>query len=56
MILTYTIDRQHARELGYDCGKNGPNTRNCHFAIFSTPENTAAWERGMREAESEKAG
>jgi hypothetical protein len=54
MILTYTIDRERARELGRDCGKNGPNTTNCDFRIFSTPENTRAWEQGKREAEESK--
>ena len=36
---------------GYDCGMNGADDKNCHFSIFSSPENTMAWEKGKREAE-----
>jgi len=39
-----------AYELGKDCANNGPNDKNCHFSIFSSPENTREWERGKREA------
>ncbi|HLZ39438.1 MAG TPA: hypothetical protein VKQ11_00655 [Candidatus Sulfotelmatobacter sp.] len=39
---------------GYDCGKNGPNGRNCHFGLFCTAENTREWERGKRDAEVAK--
>lgn len=35
-----------ARRHGYDAGRNGPNTVNCHFRIFSAPEFTRAWEIG----------
>lgn len=38
-----------AYNAGYDCGQNGPNTVNCHFSLFSTPENTMAWERGKND-------
>ncbi len=31
---------------GYDAGRNGANTENCHFTIFSSPERTKEWERG----------
>lgn len=41
-----------AYRAGYDCGKNGVNTTNCHFGIFSTPENTKAWERGKADADA----
>lgn len=37
-----------AEAAGYDAGFNGPNTTNCHFRHFGTPENTAAWERGKK--------
>ena len=40
-----------AYELGRDCGSNGANTKNCHFGIFSDPENTKAWEQGKKDAE-----
>jgi phosphoribosyl-AMP cyclohydrolase len=32
--------------LGFDCGRHGPNTTNCHFSIFASRELTDAWERG----------
>ena len=37
---------KQAEDAGYDAGKNGPNTANCHFAFFAKPELTRAWERG----------
>ena len=33
---------------GFDCGQNGADNRNCHFAFFGTKELTAAWERGNK--------
>jgi ribosome modulation factor len=44
-----------AREAGIDCGLNGPNTTNCHFAHFATPAQTAAWEGGKRHGSDERA-
>lgn len=44
-------DSDYAYKMGYDCGKNGANKTNCHFAIFSSPENTKEWERGKKEFE-----
>jgi DnaJ-class molecular chaperone len=41
----------YAYEMGFDCGVNGANTRNCHFSIFSEPRFTAAWENGKKAAE-----
>ena len=41
-------------DLGWDCGMNGANDDNCHFSIFSTPENTKQWETGKRDAEERK--
>jgi post-segregation antitoxin (ccd killing protein) len=38
-----------AYAAGYDCGLNGPNTKNCAIANFATRERTAAWERGKAE-------
>jgi len=37
---------EHAYKMGMDCAINGANDENCHFSVFSTPENTKAWERG----------
>ncbi len=41
--------------MGYDCGLNGADTKNCHFSLFSSPANTAAWEAGKAQAEKDKA-
>ena len=35
--------------MGLNCAKNGANTTNCHFSIFSSPENTKAWEQGEKD-------
>jgi len=43
-----------AYNMGKDCGRNGANTTNSHFSIFSTPEKTKAWEQGKAEVENEK--
>lgn len=44
---TYT--EQQAYEAGKDCAVNGPNTSNCHFRYFSSPEKTKAWEKGSKD-------
>lgn len=44
------VSSKEAYEYGKDYGMNGANQTNCHFSIFSSNENTAAWERGKREA------
>jgi len=41
--------KDYAYKMGKDCAKNGANTTNCHFSIFSSKENTEAWERGKNE-------
>ncbi len=43
-----------AYSAGYDCGMYGPNTRNCHFGWFRTPEMTKDWERGKKDGEKFK--
>lgn len=48
------LNNQDVVKKGYDCGKNRPNTENCHFSLFSTPERTKAWEEGKKAGE--KAG
>lgn len=35
-----------------DCRKNGANSTNCHFSLFSTPEKTKAWEDGKKNSQS----
>lgn len=41
----------YAYRMGLHCARHGANATNCHFAIFATPENTRAWERGKRDGE-----
>jgi len=53
-FLFKRIGTEEAYNLGYDCGINGPNLTNCNFKIFSTPENTKAWERGKKDGENSK--
>jgi hypothetical protein len=48
------VDEEYAEDMGYDAGKNGPNGTNTHFAIFSRPQFTKAWERGKARADAEK--
>lgn len=43
------IDTTEAYNRGFDCGLNGVNDHNSNFRIFSTPENTKAWEKGKSE-------
>lgn len=43
-----------AYQRGYSCGKNGANDYNSNYRIFSTPENTKAWEEGKKDAQSNK--
>ncbi len=43
----------YAYKQGFDCGKNGANTTNCDYTIFSSPENTAEWEKGEADGEKE---
>lgn len=38
-----------AYDAGYDCEKNGANTTNCHFSIFSSKEKMEAWEEGKKD-------
>jgi len=44
--------KNYAYRMGYRCGVNGADETNCHFSIFSTPENTKEWERGKNDAEA----
>lgn len=44
----------YAYRAGFDCGLNGANEKNCHFAIFSSKENTLEWERGKRNGEEKR--
>jgi len=52
MILTEKRATKYAYEMGVDKATNGANLTNCHFGIFSSPENTKAWEEGVRDGDS----
>ena len=45
-----TVTPGQAYEYGFQCGEIGVTIENCHFSIFSTPENTKEWERGKTDA------
>lgn len=49
--LSKKVAPKSAYQHGYDCGIHGPNSINCNFGIFSSPENTKEWERGKADAE-----
>ncbi len=40
----------YAYQMGWDCEINGATEENCHFSIFSSQENAAAWNAGRRAA------
>ncbi len=44
----------YAYQMGWDCEINGADTENCHFSIFSSKENAAAWNAGRRAAAEAK--
>lgn len=48
-------DEKIAVAMGYDCGINGADEKNCHFSLFTTSELTKAWEQGKKKADEEKA-
>lgn len=48
-LIPPTRTKEYAFKMGKDCAKNGANTTNCHFSIFSLKENTEAWERGEKD-------
>lgn len=45
---------EYAYKMGFDCAVNGANGKNCSFTIFSSSENTKAWENGKRSGEKDK--
>lgn len=54
-MLTDAGKLKLCEKAGYDAGTKGPNTTNCHFSLFATPECTRAWERGKAKADRERA-
>jgi len=45
---------REAYDHGYDCGLNGANLTNCHFSIFQSQDNTAAWNEGKKDGEEDR--
>jgi len=41
-------------KMGYDSVINKPNTKNCHFSLFSTHEKMKRWEKGVQDAKKTK--
>ena len=41
--------KEYAYKMGLNFAKNGANTTNCHFSIFSSPENSEAWVKGAKD-------
>lgn len=39
---------------GYDAGKNGPNTTNANFSLFSTKEKMEEWSKGNKDGLKDK--
>ena len=46
--------KQHCYDMGYDCGLNGSNSRNCDFRYFLSPDHTRAWEQGNNDAQRKR--
>ena len=46
----HTASEKICFAMGYDCEMNGADEKNCHFSLFSSPENTKAWESGKEKA------
>lgn len=46
----YSTQEVFTWEAGYDCGKEGANTLNCHFSHFSSERKMKVWEEGKRAA------
>ena len=56
-ILRFIVPKKSkdvAYAMGIDCSINGANEHNCHFSIFSSPENTKKWEEGKKYGDDAK--
>lgn len=42
--------------MGWDAAVSGPDTTNCHFATFGTPETMRQWQAGKEAGELFKQG
>lgn len=47
-LLIPRRSKSYAYRMGFDCAKNGANTKNCHFSIFASPEGKEEWEKGHK--------
>ena len=47
-------DKNESYIAGFDCGYNGATKENCHFALFSSIENTEYWEQGKKDGEEQR--
>jgi len=45
---------QLAYDMGMDYARNGADTVNCHFSLFSTPLMTKQWEKGRDEEQAKR--
>jgi len=45
--------KKYAHKMGFDCAVNGANGKNCSLTIFSSAENTKAWEDGKKTGEKQ---
>ena len=53
-IKQFIVDKKSlidSYNAGFDCGKNGANTKNCHFSFFASETLTKAWEEGKKKGE-----
>lgn len=47
------VDEAECYDAGYSSIDDGPDESNCHCKFFTTPNRTAAWERGRNKAVGE---
>ena len=50
------LSEEECYDAGYSSVVDGADTDNSHFKFFTTPERTAAWERGVAAARRDKEG
>lgn len=53
ILRSALVSEDECERMGYDAGKNGATTENCHCSLFSTREHTTAWERGYARGKRE---
>ena len=45
--------KKEAYKAGYDCGTNGADAENCHFAFFATKELMESHSKGVKDAKTD---